>query len=44
VAGFEAEGVEGVDWQLLEKDLRRFKWLGDKTLSLAATHPKLGTR
>ena len=41
--GFDQRTADGVNWPLLKKDLCRFKWLGDKTLSLAAAHPALGT-
>ena len=31
-----------MDWASLTSDLRRFKWVDDSTLALAAAQPKLG--
>ena len=31
-----------MDWESLTSDLRRFKWVDDSTLALAAAQPKLG--
>ena len=36
------KGAAAVDWASLTSDLRRFKWVDDSTLALAAAQPKLG--